>query len=97
MSERAPPVRHASFEITFGRGIGKVSELLEVAIEHGHIVKGGSWYSVPAALAALDAVTGDGGEDGEGGTSAGGGDLKCEETARFKEEMARRPKMQQVR
>jgi hypothetical protein len=42
-------------------------------------------------------VTGDGGEDGEGGSSAGGGDLKCHGTTRFKEEMARRPKLQQVR
>ena len=41
----APPFRIAEFDILFGRGISTVGCLLDLAEEHGVVVRKGAWYS----------------------------------------------------
>ncbi len=41
----APPFRIALFEITFGKGISRVGELVDLAVENDIVQKSGSWYS----------------------------------------------------
>ena len=48
----APPFRKAEFEITFGEGISKVGELVDLGVEHNIIKKSGSWFSYEDAKLA---------------------------------------------
>jgi recombination protein RecA len=42
----APPFKEAEFDIIFGEGISRVSEIIELGLSLGLIEKGGSWYTV---------------------------------------------------
>ncbi|MBR1803512.1 MAG: recombinase RecA, partial [Muribaculaceae bacterium] len=41
----APPFRKAEFEITFGEGISRNGELIDLGVEYGIVKKSGSWFS----------------------------------------------------
>jgi recombination protein RecA len=42
----APPYGEAEFDIAFGIGVNRWSEVLDLAVERGFIKRSGSWYSI---------------------------------------------------
>jgi recombination protein RecA len=42
----APPFKDAEFDLTYGTGISKVGDVLDLAVEHGVVEKSGTWYSL---------------------------------------------------
>eukprot|EP01125_Pyxidicula_operculata_P006306 TRINITY_DN2186_c0_g1_i1.p1 TRINITY_DN2186_c0_g1~~TRINITY_DN2186_c0_g1_i1.p1 ORF type:complete len:238 (+),score=73.79 TRINITY_DN2186_c0_g1_i1:498-1211(+) len=43
----AAPFRQAEFDILFGEGISKNSEILDLGVKEGLITKSGAWYQLP--------------------------------------------------
>lgn len=41
----APPFKEASFQIMYGKGISRVGEILDIALEKDIVSKSGSWFS----------------------------------------------------
>ncbi len=48
----APPFREAEFDIVFGKGISKVGEIVDLAVEYDIIQKSGAWYAYADAKIA---------------------------------------------
>lgn len=48
----APPFREAEFDITYGKGISKVGEIVDLGVEHEIIKKSGAWYAYADAKIA---------------------------------------------
>lgn len=42
----APPFKQAEFQILYGTGINRAGEIVELALEQGHISRAGTWYSM---------------------------------------------------
>ena len=48
----APPFRKAEFEITFGEGISRIGEIIDLGVMYNVIQKSGSWFSYEGARLA---------------------------------------------
>jgi recombination protein RecA len=44
-NKMAPPFREAEFDMTFGSGISRLGEVVDLGEEYGILTKSGSWYS----------------------------------------------------
>ena len=48
----APPFRIAEFDITYGQGVSKTGEIIDLGVDHDIIKKSGAWYSYDGAKIA---------------------------------------------
>ena len=48
----APPFRIAEFDITYGQGVSKTGEIVDLGVDHDIIGKSGAWYSYDGAKIA---------------------------------------------
>ena len=48
----APPFRIAEFDITYGQGVSKTGEIIDLGVDHDIIGKSGAWYSYDGAKIA---------------------------------------------
>jgi recombination protein RecA len=44
-NKMAPPFKEAVFEISFGKGISHIGELIDLGVTHDFVTKAGSWFS----------------------------------------------------
>jgi len=44
-NKMAPPFRQVEADIIFGKGLSRIGDLLDLAVEHGVIKKSGAWFS----------------------------------------------------
>ena len=42
----APPFKQAEFDIMYGQGISRTSELVDLGVEYGIVNKSGAWFSM---------------------------------------------------
>ncbi|MDR3259192.1 MAG: recombinase RecA [Fusobacteriaceae bacterium] len=42
----APPFKEAAFQIMYGKGISKIGEIFEIALENNIVAKAGAWFSL---------------------------------------------------
>ena len=84
----APPFRQAEFDMTYGYGISRTGEIVDLGAAYGVLKKGGAWYSLPSALLQFAAAHVDEEEEGsdsdeeEGGTAAAAAAAQAEDGAR---------------
>jgi hypothetical protein len=73
-NKMAPPFRVADFEMTYGQGVSKAAEVVDLGVVCGALARSGAWYTfaTPEAVAAVNAALGGGGGGGEGGEPAAG-------------------------
>ena len=41
----APPFKTAEFDIIFGKGVSRLGEVIDLAVEHNIVNKAGAWFS----------------------------------------------------
>jgi len=80
----APPFRQAEFDMTYGYGISRTGEIVDLGAAYGVLKKGGAWYSLPSALLEFAAAhvgeSDDESEDEADATTAAPGDSAEEKT-----------------
>ena len=62
----APPFRVAEFDMTYGSGVSKAGELLDLGMRAGLVRRAGAWFSLDRAACA-EAIGAGGGGEGAGG------------------------------
>lgn len=64
----APPFRVAEFDMTYGGGVSRVGELVDLGLRGGFVKRAGAWFSLD--IGACRAATGESGPAGPAGAAA---------------------------